>query len=174
MQAKTLLSVVGCSALAACLCLIPHGLKADQPGNPSPVQVEGVANAGKGGESMQGELRRDLEAIFKVQIEALELQKRQLAEDEAEQDRQINEQESEAIAQLKAEFERQAKQINRQAAAQKEQLRRVVKRQAAQLDLQAAMLKAQLGLQTTVMTIQASAAEARINAARRPSSPGQN
>jgi hypothetical protein len=171
---KFFFDLVGCTTIALSFCLGPRELRGSQPDNPSAGQNEEPGKAGRSATSLQGELRRELDAVFKVQIDALELQKRQLAEDEADQARQIKEQEAEAIAQLKAEFERQLKQINRQAAAQIDQLNKTAKRQAAQLDLQAAMLKAQLGLQSTVMAIQASREESRIDAARRRSSSRQN
>ena len=111
MSTKSLLGLIGCLVAAFCFSSDRSDLRASQGENPALAAQD--ANTEKAAStatnSVQEDLKKDLEAVFKVQLHALELQKRQLEEDLRELTRQIKEQEAEAISQLKVEFERQTK-----------------------------------------------------------------
>jgi hypothetical protein len=156
--------ILGCLALLVPVTwLAAQDPRSSQTQNPAAAQDAPMGKMDRApGKPLQDELRAHLQAIFEVQLHALGSQKRQLSEEAESLVRQTKEQEAEALAQLKGEFERQAKQISRQANAQMEQIRTTVNKQATQLDLQAAMLKAELAFRMTVMSFQATVEEARL------------
>jgi hypothetical protein len=81
-------------------------------------------------------------ALLQIQLEALDLQKRQLEEQAREQIRQLNEQVQEQIEQWKSDLARQTEQLQKQAKRQNEQTQSSLKRQVQMLELQQKLLEA--------------------------------
>jgi hypothetical protein len=82
------------------------------------------------------------QTLLQAQLEALDLQKRQLEEQAHEQIRQLNEQVQEQIEQWKSDLARQTEQLQKQAKRQNEQTQSSLKRQVQMLELQQKLLEA--------------------------------
>jgi len=82
------------------------------------------------------------QTLLQVQLEALDLQKRQLEEQADELIRQVNEQVQEQIEQWKSDLARQTEQLQKQAKRQNEQTHSSLKRQIQVLELQKKLLEA--------------------------------
>jgi hypothetical protein len=170
MRAKTVSGIPCLFALSTMISLLfSEPLRSAQPKDSPGPPIAITARVDQTPEpSTRDDLKSRLEAVFKIQLEALEAQKRQLAADEEEQARQIKERETQAVVQLKAEFEHHMRQLNRETSSQIEQLKKAGKRQAAQLDQQAETLKAELSLRIAVLSFQVSVGEAQLKAGTGP------
>jgi hypothetical protein len=128
-----------------------------------PTQVQPGTNQIARGPHRLDETKPAGQTLLQAQLEALDLQKRQLEEQAEEQMRQLNEQVQEQIEQWKSDLARQTEQLQRQAKRQNEQTQSSLKRQVQVLEAQKKLLLADAQARTTGQTPGSSSAEDKLD-----------
>jgi hypothetical protein len=150
MQSRFLLGALGMvPVLFLCGPVSPQGLRAQLP--ESPLAPFGQQPAARAQSPFATSGPRDgLTAQIQAQLELLEVQKRQLAEQGEERVQELEELATEQMEQVKRDAERQIDQLKREAKRQIAQVKRHVQRQTALLEAQKRLVAAQGGRSTAV------------------------
>ena len=143
MRIKLLLGVLGLVSLTWSARGTPQAIQTQQTDERASARTERSAVETPQASSRPDEAKHSLDALLQAQLDALDLQKRQLVEAAQEQNRQTEEQAREQIDQWKSEVARQTEQLHRSAKRQIEQTQSYVKRQVELLEAQKKFLAAQ-------------------------------